>query len=160
MIEEYNGIEIRFNKERELWYFVHDGERVEDASLKKLKTLIDKMKRSKFERIKIIVQTDRYRYGGGRDPKYLAQYEFATITSISPQGYAFFVREGKKAAERTGLKYSDIILDTPDNRKIIAEIEKHGEAEWRAEREQEAAKKKLKLLKGAAVCKDLYGKDI
>lgn len=160
MNEEYSGIEIRFDKEREMWYFLHDHERVEDASLKKIKTLIDKMKRNKFERIKVFVQTDRYRYGGGKDPKYLPQYELATITSISPQGQAYFVREGKKNAEKQHIKWHSFVVDSQENRKIIADIEKCGEIEWRAERDQEASKKKLKELKGAAIYKDLYGKEL
>ena len=171
--QTYNGFEIRFDEESETWCtdvdekgkqseYMSSDRRIENQSLKKLKEALDLLKRSKFERKAVFVRTDRYRIGRGEDKKYEPQYTEATLTSIAPNGNAYVVKKGEKHADKTSLKYgeSGIILDTPENRKLIEQIEKEGENEWRAEVAQERLRNKLKQLDGKKAYKEVYGKEI
>jgi len=176
----YNGFNIRFDEKEEVWYALvsEDGTesdvsspdtRVQDASLKKLKERLDLIKRKKFERRKVLIQVShRYRYGGGRDEKYDLQFTEGVMTSVSPNGTVWVVPKGEKHPEKFRIHvYSsddigqiDVYEDTPENRAIIAQIEKAGEAEWRAEVEQNKARKKLKGISGSKLYKEIYGKNI
>lgn len=164
--EIYNGFEIFFDKEKEEWFtqIKNDGgewDRIGNVSLKKLKESLDVMKRSKFERIPCFVSTKHYRYGGGRDEKYLPHYCEATITSVSPNGNAWVVRKGEKHSEKHGLRWSsDIIMDTPENRKLIKEFEEQAEIEFNAEKKQNKIREKLQKVDGAKLYKSVYSKDI
>lgn len=171
--ETYAGFEIRFDEKNEVWFANVDSDgkpakidsqdgRIQHASLKKVKELIDLARRSKFKRMPVFVRSGNYRRGGGQDEKYLPEYSEATLTSVSPGGNAYVVKKGEKHADKTWLRYGDsgIILDTPENRKLIAEFEMQGEIEWRAEREQERIKAKMKQLDGPKTFEAIYGKTL
>lgn len=176
----YNGFGVFFDEKHEVW-FAHVGEdgkdagvrsddtRLEDASLKKLKERLDIIKRRKFERRPVLVRKGgRYRYGGGRDEKYEPQYEEGTMTSVSPSGVVYVVPKGDKHPDKYRIHtYGandkgeiEVYEDTPENRATIAEIEKQGEAEWRAEVAQKEAEARLKKVGGRKLYKDVYGKDL
>lgn len=169
--EIYNGFKIRFDEKKEVWYTNIDqkgkqseydsaDERLENVSLKNLKEMLDKVKRSKFERMPVFVSS--HRYGMGIEENYSPQYVEATLTSIAPNGNAYTVKKGEKYGEKTSLEYSSrsIILDTPANRAIIFNIEKAGMKEWKAEEEQKNLKEKLKYINGKKVYKEVYGKEL
>ncbi len=172
----YNGLNISFDEDKEYWYTNIDpitgkqaeyrsvGENeIHNTSLKELKKMLDVMKRKKFERIPVFISAGNYRYGGGDDPRYLPQYAEGVLTSISPNGNAFVVKKGSKHGEKFFLgRYNSesIILDTPENRKVIAEIEAAGKKEWEAEKSKKELRKKLKFIDGKKVYKDIYGKEL
>lgn len=173
--ETYNSFEIQFDEKREVW-FAHVWEegdkgnssenRVENASLKKLKELLDKAKRRKFERMAIFVRTNRYRLGGGRDKSYESQFEEAMLTSIAPGGNMFFVRKGSKHSEKTYIssyynsRSTELVLDTPANRKVIADIETAGRIEWEAEIKQEKLRDDLLYVDGQKLYEQVYSKKL
>ena len=172
-IETYNGFPIRFDSKKEVWYALVNEDskpaeydsidnRIENASLKKLKELLDLIRRKKFSRIPVFVRARTYRKGGGDDKKYEPQYTEATLTSISPNGNAYTVIKGEKHGDKTNIRWhsTSIILDTPENRKIIKEIDEAGRKEWEAEVEQKSLRGKLKFLDGKKVYKEIYGKEL
>lgn len=167
MEEIYNGFTIRFNKYDDQWETtIKDGEKnnetVTDKSLKKLKEFLDRLKRSKFERVTVFIRTDSYRYGGGFDEKFEPFYTEAVMTSVSPTGQAFIVPKGEKSAKKFSLSYRDtsIIEDTPANRALIAEYETSAKIEWEQEHIQKKIEAKLKTVNGQKLYKSVYGKDL
>ena len=170
----YNGFEIKFDETHEVWYthvdengkqpeYTSSDNKLENVSLKKLKEILDKLKKSKFERMKVFVRADNYRYGGGNDKKYSPQYTEATLTSVAPNGNAYVVKKGEKHGDKFNLKYrgsEGIFLDTPENIKIITEIDIEGEKEWKAEVLQKKLKEKLKMIDGHKVYEGIYGKEL
>lgn len=178
--QDYNGFEVGFNTDSEMWYALVDEEGkqakynspdtlTEDASLKKLKERLDLIKRKKFERRPVLILNNRYRHGGGEDKKYESQYAEGTMTSVSPNGTVWVVKKGEKSPEKHHISnYStldkgtldSVYEDTPKNRAIIAEIETAGKAEWEAEVAQKKSKEKLKGIGGKKLYKEIYGKDL
>ena len=167
--QTYNGFEISFEEKGELWVAVVDldngeKERVTDSSLKVLKTKLDLFKKKKFERMPVFVRaTGRYRMGGGQDKAYEPQYTEAMVTSVSPDGNIYTVAKGKKTGEKHHISQwasrGTIVLDTPENRKMIAEIEKAGQAEWEAEKTQAELVAKLEYLNDKELYKQVYSKE-
>ncbi len=97
--------------------------RTELQGLKDRRGSLDKSRRNEFKRMPCFVRSGHYRQGGGRDEKYLPYYTEATITSVSPNGNAYVVRKGEKHGEKHNIRWnSDIILDTPANRKLIVDF--------------------------------------
>lgn len=165
--ETYNGFEIRFEEKNEEWvaYIEVEGatekQRIANTSIKKLKETLDKLKRNAFARVPCFVRTSHHRMGGGKDEKYLPYYTEATITSVSPNGNAWVVQKGKKTAERHGLRWSDdIIEDTPQNRKLIAQYEEQSEIEFHAEKKQVKLREQFKKIDGRKLYEKVYGKDL
>lgn len=110
---EYRKQKINFDETAEVWFVnFPDGRRVEDLSLKKLKSFVDQDLKGKFERIPVWVPGVYY-----SDEK---EYEEAEITSVSPSGDVFFVRKGKNHAEK-GNNFFD---KTEENAVLISKIEK------------------------------------
>lgn len=172
MKETYNGFDIYFDRNTEEWYTLIDQDgkpwivggvgqdRVIDSSLKKLKEKLDVLRRSKFQRRVVFVRVGRYRHGGGEDKEYFPQYTEATLTSVAPNGNAYYVVKGSKHAEKENLRWgSKIVIDTPANRKLIEEIEAAGRKEWEAEVVQKKASAKLTTY-NEDLYEEIYGKKI
>lgn len=170
--EIYNGFEIKFDKRDEVWYtdVGEDGKqaqysspdtRVQNASLKKVKELLDGLKRGRFERKNVFVTNDSYRYNSQKE-KFVPKYTQAVITSVSPNGNAFIVKKGEKHASKYRLHYSDseLIIDNPENRSTILKIEDQRKAIFNAKKEEEKLKKQLKCFNGKQLYKEVYNKDL
>ncbi len=157
--ETYKGTEIFFDEKEEVWYYLNEGTRVWDASLKKLKEKMDKFNRSKFERIAIWFIGNRYR--SGNEKEWQPTYIKATITSVDPNGNAFIVPDGKKSAVKENIKWrSYLYLDTPENRKRIAEFEKESKLEFEAKMRKDAARESFEMLDGKKIMQEIYGESV
>ena len=157
---EHNGFTIKFDEQKEEWWTSiksDDGqETVSDPSLKKMREYIDKLQKKTFKRIPIFVHINRYR--SGREETYLPHYGEATITSVSPNGNAYYVEKGRKHSSKEGLRYGYLYEDTPDNRAAIAEYEKCAQEVHGAEKRERAAQDKIKKIDGSKLFKSIYGR--
>lgn len=154
--ETYKGTDIFFDKTREVWYYLNDGSEVWDASLKKLKDKMDRFNRSTFKRITVWFHINRYR--SGQEKEWKPTYGKFTLTSVDPNWHAFLVEEGKKNAQKESIRYNSYIyLDTPENRKLIAEYEKQSKIAFEADQKKRELSASFERLDGAKLMKDLYG---
>ena len=153
---EHNGFKITFNEKEEQWYAnLGDGEFFHHTSLAKLKEALDKKKKGDFDRIPIFVLINRY----GSHKEWTERYGEATITSVSPNGNAYYVEKGSKHAQKEGLRYGGWLYeDTKENRKLIAEYHALSKKNFDIEAEMEVVQKKMKKLDGEKLFKSIYGR--
>jgi len=159
---KHNGHTINFDEEREEWWTTiksdEGQETVSDPSLKKMREYIDKLQKKTFKRIPIFVSINRYR--SGTEIEYLPRYREATITSVSPNGNAYYVEKGRKNSSKEGLRYCYLYEDTPENREAIAHYEKCAKEAHDASLRERDAQKKIKLIDGNKLFKSIYGRDL
>src|SRR5258708_4820083 len=150
---EHGGFKIKFDQSEEEWIAkISDSEWVRDKSLKKLKEYLDKLNKKEFKRIPIFVHVNRY----SRGDKYEPRYGQATITSVSPNGNAYYVEKGSKHAQKEGLRYCYLYEDTAENRTIIEEYEALSKQNFEIEQKMKAASDKIKNIDGNELFKSLY----
>jgi hypothetical protein len=159
---EHNGYTIKFSDEREEWWTTiksDEGEEtISDSSLKKMRQYIDKLQKKTFKRIPIFVHVNRYR--SGSEVAYLPRYGQATITSVSPNGNAYYVEKGRKHSSKEGLRYCYLYEDTPENREAIAEYERCAKEAHEANLREKKAGEKIKRIDGSKLFKSIYGRDL
>lgn len=156
--EIHNGIEITFSRDQEDWWANVGDEQIRDKSLAAVKEYIDKMKKKEFKRVPVFTVGERYR--SGKEEVFKPRYVEAVISSVSPNGNAYVMKNGSKHAEKEGLRYTYLIDGTEQNRKLLAEYEKYAEEEFNADKKKEAVMKKIKRLDGNALFKSIYDRDL
>lgn len=140
MIEiNYKGEIIRFNEERDLWYW---GE-VFNQSQKALKSAIDKFQKSKFETVQAFIRRDSY--GRRKDGDV---YEVITVTSQSdPNNFWIKDAEGRRSKEFSHYLYSH----TDANKALIEKINTNRKAVQKLDDEYDKLYNALEKFKSPVI---------
>ena len=133
---EHNGIKIEFNERIGKFSAVRNGKPFSGNSLAGIKKALDKDAADGFQPFKALVDGDRWRSNSLRE---------VTIVGIKfPRANQRYSHP--KWIDQNRLEYSQVMADTPENRKAISNRD-------RVSKERADADKKMRVLEEAAEAK-------